>query len=70
MRKIRTAPDRTTDNTTNTGTNAGGQDDKRERKLLRIGFVQVGNQTKSDTTTSGRDTTLNRISSLLQVVSS
>lgn len=61
---IEEAPNWTTDNTTNTCTNAGRQDDKRERKLLRVGFVQVGNQTKSDTTTSGRNTTLNGISPL------
>lgn len=69
---IEEASDRTTDNTTDTGTNAGGQDDERERKLLRIGFVQVGNQTKSDTTTGGRNTTLNGISALFiaQVVPS
>lgn len=53
-----TALNGTTDDTTDTGSNAGRQDDEGERKLLRLLLVDIGNQTKRDTATGGRNTTL------------
>lgn len=53
-----TALDRTTNDTTDTGSNARRQDDEGERKLLRLLLVDIGNQTKRDTTTGSRKTTL------------
>lgn len=43
----------TTNDTTNTGTEARRQNDEGERELLGLGFVDVGNQTESDTSTGG-----------------
>lgn len=54
----RTALNGATDDTTDTGTNAGRQHDEGERELLRLLLVDIGNQTKRDTATGGRNTTL------------
>jgi hypothetical protein len=57
----RTALNGTTDDTTDTGSNAGRQDDEGERELLRLLLVDIGNQTKRDTATSSRNTTLSTL---------
>jgi hypothetical protein len=38
-----TALDWSTDHTTDAGTDTGGQNDKGERELLGLGFVDIGN---------------------------
>jgi hypothetical protein len=48
----------TANHTTDTGTDTRGQNDKGERELLGFRFVDIGNETKSNTTTSSRKTTL------------
>lgn len=53
-----TALNGTTNDTTDTGSNARRQDDKGERELLCLLLVDIGNQTKRDTTTGSRKTTL------------
>lgn len=53
-----TSCDRSTNDTTNTGTNARGQDNESEWELLRFRLIDIGNQTKSNTSTSSRQTTL------------
>lgn len=55
---LKKALDGSTNDTTDTGSYARGQDNKGQRVLLILGRVQIGDKTKSDTTASSRETTL------------
>lgn len=48
----------TTNDTSDTGTDTRGQDNKGQGVLLLLGSVQIGDKTESDTTASSRETTL------------
>jgi hypothetical protein len=55
-----------TDDTSDTGANTGRQDNEGQRVLLILGRVQIGDKTKSDTTASSRETTLQQNQHLLK----
>lgn len=56
-----TALDWPADDSTNAGSDARGENDECQGELLSLTLVDISNETKSNTTASGRDSTLDRL---------